>query len=175
MVRRAGAVPHPVIAREAPALHALHTSEALRALFSVIANVPLAHRAPTELHASALYYYTHKGDHIAWHTDECGCAPGDSFSVLVGLVDHSSCALELETFRADPRRPPLRRSLQTSPGTVVFLCGARAWHRVTPLGEGERRITFGFTYLRQGHRPGGLYKLRLDLGNRLLYFALGRF
>ncbi|MBI5514367.1 MAG: hypothetical protein HY909_11400 [Deltaproteobacteria bacterium] len=172
-VRKAGAVPHPVVAREAPSLHALHQSPALLALFSAVARVPLQHRAPGEVHASAIYDYARPGDHIAWHTDECGCPPGDSFSVLVGLVDQSSSALELETWRACADRPPLRQRVRTTPGTVVFLCGARAWHRVTPLGADERRVTFGFTYLRLGKAPGGLYKLRLDLGNRLLYFGPG--
>jgi hypothetical protein len=167
-VRKGGAISHPTIVAEAPALHALHRSPALLALFSRVAGVPLEHRDPAETHASALYVYTKRGDWLNWHYDECGLPPGESFSTIVGLIDDSSSRLEVETRRGRQDCEPLRRSLQTVPGTFAFLCGTRAYHRVTPLGENEARVTFAFTYVRQGRRPGGIYKLRLRLGNALV-------
>lgn len=172
-VRKAGAVGHAVIAREAPAMHALHQSPALMALFERVTGVPLAHRDPDEAHASALYTYTRRGDWMDWHYDECGCPPEISFSTVVGLIDNSSARLELESRCADPEQPPLRRSLQTAPGTFAFFCGSRVRHRVTPLAEDEERVTLAFTYLRKGHRPSGIYNLRMRLGNALIYFGLG--
>jgi len=170
-LRRAGAVPHPRIVSSAPALHALHQSPALLGLFARVTGVPLEHRAPDEAHASALYVYSRRGDWMDWHQDECGCAPGDSFSTIVGVIDSSSSRLEFEVGRGEPGREPVRRGLQTAPGTFAFFCGTRAFHRVTPLGPGEERVTFGFTYIRQGRRPGGVYNFRMKLGNTLVYFG----
>ncbi len=178
-VRRAGAIHHHVIAQQAPAMHALHQSAELLALFSDVTQIPLEHRAPTEAHASALYTYR-DADFLDWHYDECGCEPGDSFSTVIGLVDQSSARLEIETRRSDTtagerdrEREPMRRSLQTGPGTFAFFCGTRAYHRVTKLGPNEERITFAFTYLRKGRKPTGMYNFRMQLGNTFVYFGLG--
>lgn len=172
-VRKAAAVCHYPIATGAPAMHALHQSPSLIAFFSRVTGVPLAHRDPGEAHASALYVYDEAGDWMDWHYDECGCPPGDSFSTVVSVIDNSSCRLEVET-RSEPTREPTHRaSIQTTPGTFVFFCGARGRHRVTPLAEGEERMTFAFTYIREGRKPGGVYDMRLRLGNALIYFGLG--
>lgn len=170
-VRKARAVPHAPIAAEAPALHALHRSPAMKALFERVTGVPLDHRPPEEAHQSALYVYDQAGDYMDWHYDECGCPPEDSFSTIIGLVDDSSSRLEIETRRDRLDQAPLRRSVHTVPGTFAFFCGTRAYHRVTPLGAGEERITFAFTYVRRGRKPGGIYDLRMRIGNALVYFG----
>jgi hypothetical protein len=172
-VRKAGAVCHFPIVREAPALHALHQSPALLSMFARVTGVALEHRDRSEAHASALYSYTERGDFMDWHYDECGCEPGDSFSTVIGLVDSSSAALEVETHRERRDRAPLRQRIRTVPGTFAFFCGTRAYHRVTPLAEGEERLTFAFTYIKQGRKPGGIYNFRMKLGNALVYFGLG--
>ena len=171
-VRKAGAISHPLIVAEAPAMHVLHQSPALLALFERVTGIPLEHRDPGEAHASALYTYTKPGDWMNWHYDECGLPPGESFSTIVGLIDNSTSRLEIETRRDQPGKQPIQRSLQTIPGTFVFLCGTRVYHRVTPLGEGEERVTLAFTYVRQGRKPSGIYKFRLRLGNALVYFGM---
>lgn len=173
-VRKAGAIAHPSIVREAPALSALQRSPALIAMFERVTGVPLDHRDPREAHQSALYTYTQRGDWMNWHYDECGCPPEDSFSTIIGLVDDSSSRLEVETRRGRRDCAPIRRSIQTVPGTFAFFCGSRAYHRVTPLGAGEERVTFAFTYIRKGKKTGGIYDLRMRLGNALLYFGLAQ-
>jgi hypothetical protein len=172
-LRKAGAVGHPSIVAEAPALHALHRSPSLMSMFERVTGVPLEHRDPREAHQSALYTYTERGDWMDWHYDECGCPPEDSFSTIIGLVDDSSSRLEIETRRDRPDQEPLRRSIHTLPGTFAFFCGTRAYHRVTPLGEGEERVTFAFTYIRRGKKTGGIYDVRMKVGNALVYFGLG--
>jgi hypothetical protein len=169
LMRRGGAIAHPAIVAEAPAMHALHMSPALLAMFSRVTGVPLEHRDPHETHASALYSYV-GGDWMDWHFDECGCQPGDSFSTIIGLVDESSARLEVETRKDGPS--PLRRSIHTVPGTFAFFCGTRAFHRVTKLAPGEERITFAFTYIRRGRKPGGVYNFRMKLGNAFVYFGV---
>lgn len=165
-LRKAGAVHHAAIAREAPALTALHRSPSLMAMFERVTGVPLEHRDPNEAHQSALYTYTRPGDWMDWHYDECGCPPNDSFSTIIGLVDNSSSRLEVET-------KTTKKNIHTVPGTFAFFCGTRAHHRVTPLGENEERITFAFTYIRRGKSTKGIYNLRMKMGNALVYFGLG--
>jgi hypothetical protein len=164
-VRQAEAVSHPHIVAHAPTLHALHQSPSLLALFARVAGVPLAHREPDETHASALYIYSRRGDWMDWHYDECGVPAGESFSTIVGLIDDSTSRLEFETGR-------VQRSLRTVPGTFAFFCGTRAHHRVTPLDAGEERVTFAFTYLREGRKSRGMHRFRQRIGNTL-YFGLG--
>lgn len=172
-VRKAGAISHPTIVEEAPAMHALHQSPALLAMFERVTGVELEHRDAREVHASALYVYDRPGDWMDWHYDECGCPPEDSFSTVVGLIDTSTSRLEFETHRDEPGRAPHSRALRTAPGTFAFFCGTRAYHRVTPLGAGEERVTFAFTYVRKGRKPGGVYNFRMRLGNAFLYFGVG--
>jgi hypothetical protein len=165
-LRTAGAVHHAAIEREAPALTAVHRSPSLMGMFERVTGVPLEHRDPKEAHQSALYTYTRAGDWMDWHYDECGCPPNDSFSTIIGLVDNSSSRLEVKT-------GSVQRSIHTVPGTFAFFCGTRAHHRVTPLAEGEERITFAFTYIRRGKSTRGIYNVRMKLGNALVYFGLG--
>ncbi len=173
LLRKAGAVHHHPIVERAPTMHALHQSPSLLALLSRIAGIALEHRDPGEAHASALYTYSEPGDFMDWHYDECGCEPGDSFSTVVGVVDDSTSRLEIQTHRDRLDRAPLLTQVHTVPGTFAFFCGTRAYHRVTPLAAGQRRVTFAFTYVRAGRRPGGVYEARLKLGNALVYFGLG--
>ncbi len=172
-LRKAGAISHPSIVARAPTMHALHRSTALLRLFERVTGVELEHRDPREAHQSALYTYTERGDWMDWHYDECGCPPEDSFSTIIGIIDNSSSRLEIETKRERDGVAPLRRSIQTAPGTFAFFCGSRAYHRVTPLGANEERVTFAFTYIRKGRRTRGLYDVRMRLGNALVYFGLG--
>jgi hypothetical protein len=90
----------------------------------------------------------------------------------VALIDSSTSRLEVETRRGRPQGEPLRQSLATPPGTFAFLCGTRAYHRVTALGDGQERVTFAFTYVRRGRKPTGMYNIRLKLGNALVYFGV---
>jgi alkylated DNA repair dioxygenase AlkB len=50
---------------------------------------------PQDAHAVALYFYTEAGDHIGWHYDS-SFYDGKRFTVLLGLVDNSSCELVCE-------------------------------------------------------------------------------
>jgi hypothetical protein len=170
-VRKGGAVSHPTITAEAPGLHALQASPSLRALFQRIAGPVLEQRKQDDPHASAVYTYTEPGDFIRWHYDDCGCEPQAAYSIILGLIDRSTCLLELVTFKKSPGKAQVRRLVKTTPGTLVFFCGSNVWHRVTPLGRGEERATFSWVYVTEGKHPHGLDKLYLEAMNTLLYFG----
>ncbi len=97
-------------------------------------------------HTYALYYYTEPGDHIGWHYDTSYYS-GSRYTVLFGLVDQSTCRLECELYRGDGKRAPEQRSLALRPGTLVLFNGDKLYHRITPLGEGEKRIALTMEYV----------------------------
>jgi len=171
-VRKGGAISHPTIVAEAPALNGFQASPALRAMFERVADGPrLEARKPDDIHASAIYTYTERGDHIKWHYDDCGCEPKAAYSIIFGLVDRSSSVLEAVTFLKTPGRRPVRRLIRVDPGMLIFFCGTNVWHRVTPLARGEERATFSFVYVKENSHPHGWDKLYLQFVNTLLYFG----
>jgi hypothetical protein len=177
-VRKAGAVGHRVLRERAPALTALARSPSLRRLCERVVGGALEHRREDDPHASALYVYNTRGDHVGWHYDDCGCHAEASFTIIAGVVDRSRSRLEVEVGR-DPARgrtPRGRRdvrSIPTAPGTLAFFTGSRAYHRITPLRAGEERISFSFVYVRPGKHPRGRDLAWQRAIDSLLYFGVG--
>lgn len=170
-VRQAGAVGHYDLRARAPALSALQRSPALLALFQRVAGPELERRHPDDPHASALYVYDRRGDWLDWHYDDCGCEPEASFTVIAGVVDRGSSRLDVELHRKTPGRAPERLSIATRPGTLAFFRGSTVYHRVTPLGAGEERISFSFIYVRKGMAPKGFDRVWQTGIDTLLYFG----
>ena len=44
-------------------------------------------------------------------------------------------------------RPPVDLALKTDPGTLVLFNGDKLWHAITPLGEGEERVSLTLEYV----------------------------
>src|SRR5262249_25265228 len=63
---------------------------------------------------------------------------------------------QVQLFREHRARPMRELAIAMRPGSLVFFCGSKAFHRVTPLGAGEERITYSFAYVRQGKRLRGM-------------------
>ena len=97
-------------------------------------------------HAYALYFYTQPGDHIGWHYDTSYYA-GRRYTVLIGVLDQSSCRLDYELHTRTPGAAPVSGSVQIAPGGLVFFDGDALRHRITPLAAGERRVSLTFEYL----------------------------
>ncbi len=171
-VRRAAAVGHYDIRSRAPALHALHLSPSLLALAQRLAGAALEHRRHDDAHASGLYVYDRRGDHVGWHYDDCGCVPDASFTVTLGVIDDSSSRLEVELHTRTPGRRPERRAIATSPGTLVFFRGSSVYHRVTPLGAGQQRILVLVRVREGGAPPEGLRSPLADGDRHLPLFRL---
>ena len=60
-----------------------------------IAGERLLSSPPDDPHAYALYFYTRAGDHIGWHYDTSYYV-GRRYTVLLGVIDRSSCRLDYE-------------------------------------------------------------------------------
>lgn len=144
--KKGGSVSRFDLDRQAPAYGALYRSPVLARLMHALCGHALLHCPPEDPHTYALYYYTEPGDHIGFHYDT-SYYRGQRYTVLIGLVDESSCALEYELFRDDPSRETERGAVHLSPGTFVFFNGDRLWHRVTPSADGERRVALTLEYV----------------------------
>ncbi|MFP3617157.1 2OG-Fe(II) oxygenase, partial [Paraburkholderia sp. SIMBA_050] len=62
-------------------------------------------------HAYALYYYTKPGDHIGWHYDT-SYYDGRRYTLLIGVIDESSCRLDYELHTRNPDVPDEPGSVQ---------------------------------------------------------------
>lgn len=145
LVRAAQHVGWRTLQRISPRSTALYRSPVFLDWMSALVGRPMQAKDPADDHACATYEYTRAGDHMRPHYDTCGCEDGASYTQLLSLHDHSSQRLVVDLHtRSD--RPVERRSIRTSPGTLVVFCGSKVLHSVTPLGPGERRVILSMSY-----------------------------
>ncbi len=171
-VRKAGTVGQVAIARKAPLLDAVHRSPSLLAFTSELSGHALAIKNDRDAHAAALYVYRQRGDHIGFHYDDCGCEAASSYTGTFGVInDTTTSHVEFQMYRDDTSRPTLDRSIETLPGSFVFFCGSKAYHRVTPLGANEDRVVYSFAYVREGKRLRGFRRFTENISDALLYFG----
>ncbi len=148
--KKGGSVSRFVLDENAAPFGALYRDQAVRGLLGDLTGETLQFCPGTDPHTYALYYYTEPGDHIGYHYDTSYYL-GQRYTVLIGLVDESSCRLECQLFKDDPSREMEFVSLKLAPGMLVVFNGDRLYHRVTPLGEGERRIALTMEYVTSVH------------------------
>lgn len=150
--KKGGSVSRFALDRLAPTYGQLYRSPALLDWMRGLSGRPeLQHCPDRDPHTYALYYYTEAGDHIGWHFDT-SYYRGQRYTLLLGLVDRSSCKLEVVQWKGDPARERLT-PVTLSPGTLVFFNGDRCWHRVTPSQAGEERIALTFEYVTDPRMP----------------------
>ncbi len=144
--KKGGSVSAFTLAARAPAITALYRSPAFRRFLEAVTGQHLQLCPPTDPHACALYFYTEPGDHIGFHFDT-SYYKGARYTVLVGLIERSSSRLVCQPYRRLPDRAPLELRLATEPGTLVLFNGDHLWHAITPLGEGEERVSLTLEYV----------------------------
>jgi alkylated DNA repair dioxygenase AlkB len=137
--KQGGAVSRHTIDRLAPFVGDLYRSPALIGWLGELAGERLQLSPPADPHAYALYFYTRPGDHIGWHYDTSYYA-GRRYTLLIGVIDESTCRLEYQLHTRDPGKAPV-------PGSLVFFDGDKLRHRITPLAEGEVRVSLTFEYV----------------------------
>jgi len=62
------------------------------------------------------------------------------------VIEESSCRLDYQLHTANGEERSFRLGAD-SPGGLVFFDGDALRHRITPLGEGETRVSLTFEYL----------------------------
>ena len=141
-----GSVSRHTIDRLAPYIAELYRSPQLLAWLEKITGDRLQLSPEDDPHAYALYYYTRAGDHIGWHYDT-SYYDGRRYTMLLGVIDDSSCRLDYELHTRDASKPDEPGSVQYPPGALVLFDGDKLRHRVTPSAEGEVRVSLTFEYV----------------------------
>ena len=144
--KKGGSVSAYMLRERAPAILTLYRSPAFMEFVRRITGAGIELCPDTDPHACALYYYTEPGDHIGFHYDT-SYYKGTRYTVLLGLIERSSSRLVCQLHKDDPTRPARELALATEPGTLVLFNGDKLWHKVTPLGEGEERVSLTLEYV----------------------------
>ena len=144
--KKGGSVSRHTIDRLAPGIARLYRSRALIDLLERLSGDRLLACPEEDPHAYALYYYTRPGDHIGWHYDT-SYYDGRRYTLLLGVIDESSCRLDYELHTRETGATPVAGSMQIPPGGIVFFDGDKLRHRITPLGEREMRVSLTFEYV----------------------------
>jgi len=144
--KKGGSVSFYTLLEQAPTIVALYRAPAFVQFLATVTGRPLQACPPGDPHSCALYFYTEPGDHIGFHFDT-SYYRGARYTVLLGLVERSSSRLVCQLYKKDPGRAPVELQLATHPGTLILFNGDRLWHAVTPLGEGEERISLTLEYV----------------------------
>jgi alkylated DNA repair dioxygenase AlkB len=168
--KQGGSVSRHTIDQLAPFIAELYRSPALIGVLEKMAGERLQLSPPDDPHAYALYFYTRPGDHIGWHYDTSYYA-GRRYTLLLGVFDQSSCRLDYELHTRETAVPVVPGSVQIPPGGLVFFDGDKLRHRITPLGENEKRVSLTFEYLTdQSMHPA--WRLISNLKDAVAYFGL---
>jgi hypothetical protein len=144
--KQGGSVSRHTIDSRAPMIAELYRSPALLQWLEQLIGEKLQLSPPDDPHAYALYFYTKPGDHIGWHYDTSYYA-GRRYTLLFGVIDRSSCRLDYELRTREPGAAVVAGSLQIPAGGLVVFDGDKLRHRITPLREGEMRVSLTFEYV----------------------------
>ena len=167
--KQGGSVSRHSIDELAPAIARLYRSPVLLGWLSELAGEALQLSPADDPHAYALYFYTEPGDHIGWHYDTSYYA-GRRYTVLIGVLDESSCRLDYQLHTRTRGAQPLEGSVQIPPGGLVFFDGDALRHRISPLRAGERRVSLTLEYLTDP-RMRGFWRFVSHMKDALAYFG----
>jgi aryl carrier-like protein len=168
--KQGGSVSRHIIDALAPFIADLYRSPTLVAWLQRLAGERLQLAPAADPHAYALYFYTHPGDHIGWHYDR-SYYRGRRYTLLLGVLDDSSCRLDYELHTREPDLETVSGSLRLAPGGLVFFDGDKLRHRITPLGQGERRVSLTFEYVTDP-RMHAWWRLISNMKDAVAYFGL---
>ena len=144
--KQGGSVSRHTIDRLAPFVADLYRSPALIDWLGALSGERLQLSPADDPHAYALYFYTRPGDHIGWHYDTSYYA-GRRYTVLLGVVDESSCRLDYQLHTRERGVTMVPGSVRIAAGGLVFFDGDKLRHRITPLAAGEVRVSLTFEYV----------------------------
>lgn len=167
--KQGGSVSRHTLDELAPFVADLYRSPALMRFLERLAGEKLLPSPVDDPHAYALYYYTRPGDHIGWHYDT-SYYKGRRYTLLLGVVDQSSCKLEYRLHTRNPGVPQVDGAVAYPPGALVFFDGDKLHHRITPLGDNEERISLTFEYVTDP-RMGTWQRFISNMKDAIAYFG----
>jgi hypothetical protein len=167
--KQGGSISRHMIDARAPFIAALYRSRALIDWLGSLTGEGLQPSPAADPHAYALYFYTRPGDHIGWHYDTSYYA-GRRYTLLLGVIDRSSCRLDYELHTRTRGRAAVPGSVRLPPGGLVLFDGDALRHRITPLGAGERRVSLTFEYVTDPRMRAG-WRLISNMKDAFGYFG----
>jgi alkylated DNA repair dioxygenase AlkB len=167
--KQGGSVSRHAIDQLAPFIAQLYRSPALLSWLGSMTGDRLQLSPADDPHAYALYFYTRPGDHIGWHYDTSYYS-GRRYTLLLGVVDRSTCRLDYQLHTTQPERGREDGSLQIAPGALVLFDGDKLRHRITPLGESEYRVSLTFEYVTSQHM-NPWWRLISNMKDAVAYFG----
>jgi hypothetical protein len=167
--KQGGSVSRHTIDRLAPFIAQLYRSAALIEWLGQLSGERLQFSPAGDPHAYALYFYTRAGDHIGWHYDTSYYA-GRRYTLLLGVIEESSCRLDYELHTRERGATIVPGSLRIPPGGLVFFDGDALRHRISPLGEGEMRVSLTFEYVTDP-RMHPWWRLISNMKDAVAYFG----
>jgi hypothetical protein len=167
--KQGGSVSRHTLDELAPLIGEIYRSPALIDWLSQLAGERLQLSPPDDPHAYALYFYTRPGDHIGWHYDTSYYA-GRRYTVLLGVIDESSCRLDYELHTRQPGATVVPGSVRIAPGGLVFFDGDQLRHRISPLGENEIRVSLTLEYVTDPKMHFG-WRVISNMKDALAYFG----
>jgi hypothetical protein len=168
--KRGGSVSRHAIDALAPCIAQLYRSTALVDWLSRLCGERLQLSPADDPHAYALYFYTVAGDHIGWHYDT-SYYRGRRFTLLLGVIDESSCRLEYQLHTREPGVAAAAGSVRYPPGGLVFFDGDKLRHRITPLKADELRVSLTFEYVTDP-RMHGWWRFISNMKDAVAYFGV---
>jgi phosphatidylglycerophosphate synthase len=168
--KRGGSVSRHSLDAVAPFIGDLYRSPALIEWLSELCGHRLLPGPLHDPHAYALYFYTRPGDHIGWHYDTSYYA-GRRYTLLLGVFDRSSCHLEYELHTREVGAAIERGCIHMAPGDLVFFDGDKLRHRITPLKDGETRVSLTFEYVTDP-RMHPWWRFVSNMKDAIAYFGL---
>ena len=167
--KQGGSVSRHTLDELAPLIGEIYRSPALIGWLSQVAGERLQVSPPDDPHAYALYFYTRPGDHIGWHYDTSYYA-GRRYTLLLGVIDESSCRLDFELHTREPGATVVPGSVRIPPGGLVFFDGDKLRHRISPLGENEVRVSLTFEYVTDPKMHVG-WRVMSNMKDAFAYFG----
>lgn len=143
--KKGGTVAYETLERKAPGLVALYRSTALRRLISNIVKLKVEPTPLNDQSSCSVLFYEKPGDHIGWHYDH-NFYKGRHFTVLMPMINRGREPNGLSQARLMVRQNRRDRVIPTPPNAMIIFEGAKVRHKVTPIGEGERRVIWSMTY-----------------------------
>ena len=167
--KQGGSVSRHTLDESAPFVAELYRAPALLRWLERIAGERLQLSPPDDPHAYAFYFYTRPGDHIGWHYDT-SYYKGRRYTLLLGVIDESSCRLDYELHTREVNAKVVAGSWQIPPGGLVFFDGDKLKHRISALGENERRVSLTFEYVTDP-RMNAWWRLISNMKDAFAYFG----
>jgi hypothetical protein len=87
------------------------------------------------------------------------------------VLDRSTCRLDYQLHTREPGVTVVNGSVQIPPGGLVVFDGDRLRHRISPLGDGEERVSLTLEYVTDARMHRG-WRLISNFKDALGYFGV---